>query len=172
MSVVHVRKVLLGAALAAAVAPAAAWAQEPPPPVGGGVGVGGSVASYLELILTKPASSLATFARPRTYSTSFKATITATDRPTLLTLADGDATSGSRLGHLASGSKRLPLPLEATVGRSAFQGLDASIDPLLTRFDDVVTRKTATIRLRQQVRAKAPGTYHKIILVTLSSQTP
>jgi hypothetical protein len=36
----------------------------------------------------------------------------------------------------------------------------------------VVTRKTATIRLRQKVTAKAPGTYHKIILVTLSSQTP
>ena len=171
MRVVHVRKMLLGTALAAAVAPAAAWAQEPPP-VGGGVGVGGSVASYLELILSKPTSSLARFRTPRTYSTSFKATITATDRPTFLTLADGDATSGSRLGHLASGSRRLPLPLEATVGRAAFQGLDASLDPLLTRFDDVVTRKTATIRLRQKVRAKAAGTYHKIILVTLSSQTP
>jgi hypothetical protein len=162
---------LLGAALATAVAPAAAWAQEPPP-VDGGVGIGGSVASYLELILTPPDSSFASFAKPRTYTTSFKATITATDRPTLLTLADGDATTGSRLGHLASGAKRLPLPLEATVGKAAFQGLDASIDPLLTRFDNVVTRQTATIRLRQQVRVKAPGTYHKIILVTLSSQTP
>jgi hypothetical protein len=171
MRAVHVRNILLGGALAAAVAPAAAWAQEPPP-VDGGVGIGGSVASYLELILTQPASSFATFTRPRTYSTSFKATVTATDRPTLLTLADGDATSGSRLGHLASSSARLPQPLEATVGKAAFQGLDASIDPLLTRFDDVVTRKTATIRLRQKVTAKAPGTYHKIILVTLSSQTP
>jgi hypothetical protein len=158
---------LLGAALAAAVAPAAASAQ-----VGGGVGVGGSVSSYLELILTQPTSSLATFSRPRTYTSSFKATVTATDRPTLLTVADGDATSGSRLGHMASGSRRLPLPLEATVGKAAFQGLDASIDPLLTRFDDVVTRQAATVRLRQRVRAKAPGTYHKIILVTLSSQTP
>jgi hypothetical protein len=73
---------------------------------------------------------------------------------------------------MASGSRRLPLPLEATVGKAAFQGLDASIDPLLTRFDDVVTRQAATVRLRQRVRAKAPGTYHKIILVTLSSQTP
>jgi hypothetical protein len=162
---------LLGAALAAAVAPTAAWAQEPPP-VDGGVGIGGSVASYLELILSRPTSSLATFAKARTYTSSFKATITATDRPTLLTIADGDATSGSRLGHLASGSKRLPLPLQATVGKAAFQGLDASIDPLLTRFDDVVTRQSATVKLRQQVRAKAPGTYHKIVLVTLSSQTP
>src|ERR1700750_1479058 len=113
MRIVHM---LLGAALAAAVAPAAAWAQDPPP-VGGGVGVGGSVASYLELILTQPTSSLATFAKPRTYSTSFKATITATDRPTLLTLADGDASSGSRLRPLARRSPRPPLPLHGPPGQ-------------------------------------------------------
>ena len=165
------RKMLLGVALAGAVAPAAAWAQEPPP-VDGGVGIGGSVPSYLELILGQPSSSFSTFAKARTYTTSFTATVTATDRPTLLTVADGDASSGSRLGYMASGSKRLPLPLEASVGKAAFQGLDASIDPLLTRFNDAVTRKTATVRLRQQVPARAAGTYHKIILVTLSSQTP
>ena len=167
----HVRKILLGAALAAVAAPAAAWAQEPPP-VDGGVPIGGSVPSYLELILGQPSSSFATFAKARTYTTSFAATVTATDRPTLLTLADGDASSGARLGHMASGSKRLPLPLEATVGKAAYQGLDASIDPLLTRFNDAVTRRRATVRLRQKMRAPAAGTYHKIILVTLSSQTP
>jgi hypothetical protein len=165
------RRTALGVVLAAAVAPAAAWAQDPAP-VGGGTEVGGSVPSYLELILTQPSASLSTFAKPRTYSTSFRAMVTATDKPTLLTLADGDATSGSRLGHLASGSKRLPLPLQASVGKAAFQGLDASIAPLLTRFNDAVTRQSETIRLRQQVRARAVGTYHKIILVTLSSQTP
>src|SRR6201999_2076321 len=146
MRVVHVRKILLGAALAGAVAPAAAWAQDPAP-VDGGVGIGGSVPSYLELILGQPSSSFSTFAKARTYTTSFTATVTATDRPTLLTVADGDASSGSRLGYMASGSKRLPLPLEASVGKAAFQGLDASIDPLLTRFNDAVTRKTATVRL-------------------------
>jgi hypothetical protein len=165
-------KILLGAALAAAVVPAAAARAQEPPPVGGGTGVGGVVPSYLELILGKPTSSLSTFAKARTYTSSFEAMVTATDRPTLLTLADGDAASGSRLGHLASGSRRLPLPLEATVGKAAFQGLDASIDPLLTTYGDAVTRDAATVKLRQTVRRKAPGTYHKIILVTLSSQTP
>ena len=76
---VHVRKMLLGVALAGAVAPAAAWAQEPPP-VDGGVGVGGSVPSYLELILGRPSSSFSTFAKARTYTTSFTATVTATDQ--------------------------------------------------------------------------------------------
>jgi hypothetical protein len=169
--VVHVRKMLLGVALATTVAPAAAWGQDPSP-VDGGVPIGGSVPSYLELILGKPSSSFATFAKARTYTTSFTATVTATDRPTLLTLADGDASSGAALGHMASGSRRLPLPLQAAAGHAAYQDLDASIDPLLTRFSDAVTRKATTVRLRQKVRAKAAGTYHKIILVTLSSQTP
>lgn len=161
------RTILLGAAVALAVAPSAAWAQ-----VGDGTEVGGSVPSYLELILGKPGTAFTTFPKVRTYSTSFEAVVTATDSPTLLTLADGDATSGSRLGHLASGAKRLPLPLEASVGKSPFQGLDATVDPLLTRWNEAITRKTATVKLRQKVRSKAAGAYHKVILVTVSSQTP
>jgi hypothetical protein len=98
--------------------------------------------------------------------------VTATDKPTPLTLADGDVTSGSRLGRMTSGSHRLPLPLQATIGRSAFQSLDASIDPLLATYGDAVTRQAATVKLRQRVPRRAPGTYHKIVLVTASSQTP
>jgi hypothetical protein len=164
-------KILLGAALAAAVVPPAA-ARAQTPPVGGGTGVGGVVPSYLELILGKPTSSFARFGKARTYTSSFEAMVTATDKPTLLTLADGDAASGSRLGRLMSGSHAMSQPLEATVGKAAFQGLDASIDPLLATYKSAVSRKAATVKLRQKVRGKAGGTYHKIILVTLSSQTP
>jgi hypothetical protein len=163
------RTILLGATVALAAAPAAAWAQTP---VGGGTEVGGSVPSYLELILTKPGTAFTTFPKVRTYSTSFAAVVTATDSPTTLTLADGDATTGSRLGHLASGSKRLPLPLEARVGKSAFQSLDATSDPLLTRWDEAITREKATVRLRQKVRSKVAGAYHKVLLVTASPPTP
>lgn len=165
-------KILLGAAMAAAAVPAAAARAQEPPPVGGGTNVGGTVPSYLELILGKPTSSLSTFRKVRTYTSSFRAMVTATDKPTLITLADGDYTSGSRRGRLVSGSHRMPLPLEARIGRAAFQGLNASIDPLLITYDDAVTRQSATVRLRQKVRRKAPGTYHKLILVTASSQTP
>ena len=164
-------KILLGAALAAAALLAVA-ARAQAPPVDGGTGVGGVVPSYLELILSKPTSSLSSFAKARTYTSSVDVMVTATDKPTQLTLADGDATSGSRLGRLMSGSHKLPLPLEATVGKAAFQGLDASMDPLLATFGDAVTRKSAEVKLRQKVRRKATGTYHKIILFTASSQTP
>jgi hypothetical protein len=165
-------KMLLGVGLAAAVVPTAAARAQDAPPVGGGTDVGGVVPSYMELILGKPTSSLSHFAKARTYTSSFTVMVTATDKPTLLSLVDGDATSGSRLGHLASGARRLPQPLEATIGKAAFQGLDASLDPPLATYDDAVTRDAATVKLRQKVRRKAPGTYHKIILATLSSQTP
>ena len=65
--------------------------------------------SFLELILTQPAKGFATFSKAKTYTMSFDVAVTATDAPTLLSLADGDATSGSKLGHLSVGSKRLPL---------------------------------------------------------------
>jgi len=161
------RTILLGAAVALAAAPAAAWAQSP---IDGGTEVGGSVPSYLELILGEPGTAFTTFPKVRTYSTSFQAVVTATDSPTLLTLADGDATSGATLGHLSSGARRLPLPLEASVGRSPFQGLDAG--PLLAHWNDAITRKPVTVKLRQKVRSRATGAYHKVILVTASPQTP
>ena len=165
------RTILAGTALAALAAPAA-MAQTPPDPVSGGTNVGGSVNSFLELILTQPTKGFAAFSKTKSYEMSFDAQVTSTDAPTLLTLADGDATSGSKLGHISVGSKRLPEPLEATVGKAAFQPLDGSIDPLLTKWTDSGTRQKATVKLRQKVTGKATGNYRKVLLVTLSTETP
>ena len=166
------RTIVAGTALAALVAPAcrhgadAAGRTAAP-------SVGGSVPSFLELILTQPVEGLHDASRRRsTYEMSFDAQVTATDAPTLLTLADGDATSGSKLGHISIGSKRLPSPLEASVGRTAFQPLDSSVDPLLTRWTEAATREKATVKLRQKVKGKATGSYRKVVLVTLSTETP
>jgi hypothetical protein len=163
------RTILAATALSALAAPTAAMAQTP---IDGGTGVTGSVPSFLELILTQPRTSFASFPRARTYEMTFDAHIVATDAPSLLTLADGEASSGSKLGHLASGSKRLPLPLEASVGRTAFQSLDDPVDPLLTRWSEAATRAKATVRLRQKVRSRTSGSYRKVLLVTLSTDTP
>jgi len=165
------RTILAGTALAALAAPAA-MAQTPPDPVSGGTNVGGSVNSFLELILAQPVKGFAAFSKTKSYEMSFNATAISTDSPTLLTLADGDATSGSKLGHISVGTKRLPSPLEATVGKAAFQPLDGSVDPLLTKWSDVMTRSKATVKLRQKVKGKATGTYRKLVLVTLSTETP
>jgi hypothetical protein len=163
------RTIVAATALGAVAAPAA---QAQTPPVGGGVGVGGTAPSFLELIISQPSKSFSSFRRARTYEMTFNAQVTATDAPTLLTLADGEVTRGSKLGHLTSGRKRLPLPLEARVGRSAFQPLDQSVDPLLTRWTDAMARQTTAVNLRQKVRARASGSYRKVLLVTLSTDTP
>ena len=163
------RTILAATALSAVAAPAA-WAQTPP--IEGGTVVGGVTPSFLELTLTQPKASLSTFPRARTYTTSFDATVTATDDSTMLTLADGDASSGSKLGRMASGSKRLSQPLEARVGRSAFQTLAQSVDPLLTRWNEPGARVKTTVQLRQKVSSKASGSYRKLVLVTLSTETP
>jgi hypothetical protein len=165
------RTILAGTALAVLAAPAA-WAQSPPDPVNGGTNVGGSVPSFLELILAQPTKGFAAFSKTKSYEMSFSAEVTATDAPTLLTLADGDATSGSKLGHISVGAKRLPAPLEAAVGKTAFQPLDGTVDPLLTKWTQSATRTKATVKLRQKVKGKATGTYRKVLLVTVSTETP
>ena len=165
------RTMLAGAVIAALAAPTAAMAQTPDP-VSGGTNVGGSVPSFLELILTQPSKGFAAFSKTKSYEMSFDAQVTATDAPTLLTLADGDATSGSKLGHISVGSKRLAAPLEAAVGRSPFQPLDNAVDPLLAKWTESATRLKSTVKLRQKVTGKATGNYRKVLLVTLSTETP
>lgn len=135
-------------------------------------GVGGDVNSQLSLSLDQPAKGFAAFTKAKTYTTSLGARVTATDGPMLLSIADGDAAGGSSRGHLAVGSKRLASPLEAAVGSTAFQPLDASVDPLLKRWTAFGSNVAATIKLRQKVDRKTTGTYRKLVLVTLSTETP
>jgi hypothetical protein len=163
------RTIIAATAISAVAAPAA-WAQTPP--ISGGTDVGGVVPSFLELILVQPKSSFTSFPKAKTYTTSFDVSVTTTDDAMLLSLADGDVTRGSKLGRLTSGSKRLPLPLEARVGKAAFAPLDQAVDPLLTRWTQAATRSKATVNLRQKVRTRASGSYRKVLLVTLSTDTP
>jgi hypothetical protein len=164
------RIMLAGTALVAAAAPAV-WAQTAP--VSGGTNIGGSVPTFLELVLNQPANAaFASFPKARTYELSFDALVTATDKPTLLTLADGSVPSGAKRGFLTSGSKRLPLALEARGPIGGFQALNQAVDPQLGRFGSEGTRMKATIKLRQKVKKKARGSYRKIVLVTVTSETP
>ncbi len=156
-------------ALAAITAPTASAQTQP---VEGGTVVGGTVPSILELVLTQPATAMfSTFTKAKTYSMSFNAQVTATDNTTFLTLADGSRASGKKLGHLASGAKTLPNPLEASV-KGAFQKLDTTLDPQLAKWTDAVTRAPAKVKLRQKVTRKPKGSYRGVVLVTLSTETP
>jgi hypothetical protein len=163
------RVMVLTLALLTVVAVPAARAQTQP--VDDGTNVGGDVNSSLELIVTQP-SGFSTFKKSGTFSLAFNAQVIGTENTTQLSVVDGDATSGSKLGHLSSGAKRLPDPLEARAGSTAFQPLDDSLDALLTRWTRPVTREPVKVTLRQRVKGKASGTYRKTLLVTLSSETP
>jgi hypothetical protein len=162
--------ILAVTALSAVSAPAAL--AQTPPPISGGTEIGGSVPSFLELIISQPSATLASFSKAKTYSSSFQVQVTATDEGTLLSLADGDVATGKKMGHLASGKKSLPLPLEARAGKGAFQPLNQTVDPLLTRWSDAATRSKATVNLRQKVKGKASGSYRKVLLVTAMPDTP
>jgi hypothetical protein len=140
---------------------------------GGDGTVGGNVApdSY-ELIISSPKSSLSTFSKARTYTTSFTVAVTTSETDANLSLADGDVASGTKRGRLASGSKLLPLPLEARVGKTAFAPLDLPVDTPLIRLGGPISNQRTTVNLRQEVEKKASGRYGKLLLVTLSSSTP
>jgi hypothetical protein len=166
------RTILAATALGAVAVPAAALAQNPPDPVNGGTQIGGSAPSFLELIISQPKTTFKTFTKAKTYSAKFDVSATLTDDTALLSLADGEVAKGSKLGHLTSGSKRLPLALEARVGKSAYQKLDSSVDPQLSKWSGPLTRSKATVNLRQPVKSKASGSYRKVLLVTLSTETP
>jgi len=159
-----IRIALATLVLAAILAPAA-HAQ--------GTDVGGTVPSYMALSLDEP-DGFATFpAGPGDHELRVRARVTTTDGGVQLSVADADATSGSRLGHLAGGSA-LDAPLEARVGAAAFQPLDATVDPLLAVFRKPVANEAATIVLRQRIGAgeRPSGTYAKTLLITLSSNAP
>ncbi len=164
------RSLLAASAVAVLASPAVAGAQDQP--VGGGTELVAKVPSYLELVLTQPAKGFAAFSKPGSYALSLNALATSSDSQTVLSIADGDAVGGAKLGHISVGSKRLPSPLEATVGPAAFQPLDGSVDPRLSKWTGAVARKPATVKLRQKLTGKATGSYRKVVLVTLSSETP
>jgi len=167
------RTILAVTALGAAGVPASlAQAQTPPDPISGGTVIGGLVSSFLELSITQPKTTFTTFTKAKTYSARFDASATTTDDTALISIADGEVASGSKLGHLTSGSKKLPLALEARAGKGAFQPLDTTVAPLLAKISGPATLAKSTINLRQKVKSKAKGSYRKLILVTLSTETP
>lgn len=143
-------------------------------PAGAQTDVGGTVPSTIELWIDEP-DGFATFpAGPGEHELAIRTRVTTTTNRALLSVVDGDLTSGQRLGHLASSASVLDQPLEARVGSDPFQPLDATIDPVLAEFGSPVSNERTTIQLRQRIDAgeQPRGTYTKTLFITLSSTAP
>lgn len=153
---------------AAAFAVAAPVASAQTPPVDGGGQVGGSVSGMMELILAQP-NGFSTFKKKGSPTLSFTARATSTEATEQLSIADGLSSSGSKLGRLVAGSKRMPDPLEARVGSAPYQKLNNAFDPVLKRWTSPLAQQATKVTLRQKVRKSAKGPYRKVLLVTLST---
>jgi hypothetical protein len=132
----------------------------------------GVVLSQYELSVSQPKATLTKFPKAKTYATSFSVAVTTTEPDAHLSLADGDVTSGKKRGRLASGSKLLKEPLEARVGGSAFAPLNLVVDTPLARLVGPSSNQRTTVHVRQRVETKASGRYGKLLLTTLSTDTP
>jgi hypothetical protein len=142
-----------------------------------GTSIGGTVESTLGLSLGEPSPFTRVRAghRQSVYDATIAVEVTATEEPTRLSLADGEAFAGRRRGHLVRGHSTLAIPLLAAAGNGAYRSVDASVDPVLEQWGEPVSLEAATIRLRQTVRgAHQPpiGGYHKLLLVTVTAAGP
>ena len=163
------RLILVGVVLAVAIALVGL------PIAGAQTAVGGDVPSFLQVSVTQPNGfgSFPKRAGTHTYSLSIPAQITATEAPLTMSISDGTDPSGARHGHLVSGSTVLTAPIQVATSASSWASLDASTAPPLAQWTQAITRAPATIRLRQQVPASVPRSgYHKLLLLTVSAQTP
>jgi hypothetical protein len=142
-----------------------------------GTSIGGTVESTLGLSLGEPTPFTRVRAghRQSVYDATIAVEVTATEEPTRLSIADGEAFAGRRRGRLVGRSSTLAIPLLAAAGNGPYRSLDATVDPVLEQWGEPVSLEAATIRLRQTVRgAHQPpiGGYHKLLLVTVTAAGP
>jgi hypothetical protein len=107
------------------------------------------------------------------FDSTLRIEVTATDTPTRLSLADGEVTTGARLGHLVRGSSILSPALLAAADGGSYRSLDASVPPSLMTWGQPLSRAVAKIRVRQSApHARALHGYQKLLLVTLTAAGP
>jgi hypothetical protein len=157
-------------ALAAALAGASAARAEGP-------SVGGVVESTFALSLGEPSPFTRVHAGHKriVYDAMVPVELTATETPVRLSLADGEALAGRRLGRLVRGASVLKIPLRAAAGHGRYRSLRTAVAPPLEQWGEPVSLQAAMIRLRQTVRgshAPAPSAYQKLLLVTVSPPGP
>ncbi len=136
---------------------------------------GGTVPSTLSLSLGEPSpfQRVGTAGHGNVYVSVIRAEVTATDTPVRLSLVDGEATHGPRVGHLAAGSSVLSPALRAQAGGGAYRPLDAAVPPELKSWGQPLVATPTKIGVRQEApNAGVLRNHHKLLLVTLTAGGP
>jgi hypothetical protein len=137
----------------------------------GSVEVGGTVSSFLGLVVTQP-NGLGSFPGTHaagSYTSSFKAAVTSTD-----VVAQLSVTDEGQYGHLTSGAAVLALPLQVAADGGHFASLGAPGGVVLERWPGPIAAKATVIHPLQRIAAPptVTGPYHTTLLVTVASGTP
>jgi len=162
------RRIALTAALIVAGASLVAWtsalAQSP---------VGGSVPSLIGLTVGTP-TGFVRVGQSSVYDVHVPVAVTSTVDETQLSVADGEDLSGPAHGHLHDGTSLVRDPLTVSAGRGATQSLSAPFDPLVASWSGPLANQPVTIVLSQRFARPATdtGTLQKVLLITVSTQTP
>lgn len=160
---------VLAALLAGTVAVAAtrsiAHAQSPPQ-------VGATVPSLIALSIGTPSGFTRTGVD--TYEIRVPVQVTTSVPSVNLSVADGEDLSGPAHGRLRDGASVVSAPLQVAADGGATQPLAAAVDPLLRHWNGPVSLAPATVVVSQRFAAapKRLDQLQKLILVTVSSQTP
>lgn len=141
--------------------------------------VGGSVPSVLSLSLSQPGGFTAAGGghhgrRGRLYRATIHLSVTSTEMPTRLSIADGEAIGGARSGHLLAGKRSLSPALEASAGHGPYRSLESGSEPQLRQWSEPIASQAASIHLRQAYRGSASRLrrFHKLLLVTVTAGGP
>jgi len=139
-------------------------------PAGADLQVGGAVPDLIRIDVGTPSA----FAKVggTTYELRVPVEVTSTTDETHLSIADGEDFKAPGRGHLRSGQQIAAAPLEVAAVPRPAQPLSAPVDPLLQTWFRALARSPVTIALRQSLPHGSIAGLHKVVLITVSAQTP
>lgn len=135
-------------------------------------GVGGTVLPSIALSIGVPSGFQAVDGG--NYVLRVPVAVTASVGDVRLSVADGEDPAGGAHGRLHDAAGLASAPLMVSVTGGPAQSLAAPVDPLLKVWHQPVALAPATIVIRQQLKGslQAVKPLHKLVLITVSSETP
>jgi len=134
--------------------------------------VGGTVLPEIALSIGTPTALQA--AGHDDYLLQVPVQVTSSVDQVRLSVADGEDPAGAAHGHLHDGAGVAAAPLFVSVGTGPTKSLAAPVDPLLKTWNGPVALAPATVVVRQRLAGslRVATALHKLILISVSTETP